>query len=187
MNLYLFISKVFLMITLIFPGTDKEHSEKINLVLDKVDVRMDGKHWERMNLNTDNRFKIVTVIEADSEESWSVLQKMDELIEKVGLHSHYSFLVYVRGDNVDLFYSSEGDKDDSYRYPVLIDRQDVFRNANSGIIAENGYNTLLLDLDDSILKKDVEFSNHFFEKVVEHSAKQPRFIDNPPRHQIKNQ
>lgn len=49
-----------------------------------------------MDLNTTNRYIVITVIEAESDEYGLILNKMDERIDKVGIHLHYTFLVYAK-------------------------------------------------------------------------------------------
>jgi hypothetical protein len=181
------------MVFVIFPVflslyfTDVSQPEKLDLVLEKVEVVAGGKTLESKDLNISNRYKVVTVIGAESVDYTLILNRMKELIEEVGVHNHYSFLIFVEGKDAGSANLQVGGEGLQSWFPLLLDPQYIFRNTNAELVGQGSYTTFLLDRDDRVIKKDLAFSDDFFDRVIEHAATQPRFIDNPPKHRIINQ
>ncbi len=171
---------------LLLSFTNLPQPKKLDLVLEKVEVVVGGKTLESKDLNTSNRYKVITVINVDCVDYTSILNRMEELIEEVGVHNHYSFLVFVEGKEAgSAKLQVEGEGLQSW-FPLLFDPQYIFRNTNAELVGQGSYTTFLLDREDRVIKKDVAFSDGFFDRVIEHAATQPRFIDNPPKHRITN-
>lgn len=155
-----------------------DNSCKINLVLDSIQVTMGGRATDKLNLNMSNRYRVVTLINGEDKKYLNTIKSFKNLVEKIGIHHNYVFLVYVFGDKSNLI---DDIRDDglAYNYPVLYDSLNLFRETNYEMIGEN-YNTFLLDKNNEIILMDSELSENFSQKVVEHSKKQPIFLDSPP-------
>lgn len=159
---------------------ESDESNKIDLVLDSIQVTVGGKAMNEWNLNLSNRYRVVTVINGESQKSIEMLEKLEKLMITVGIHHHYAYLVYVYGDKKGLTDYSSRDGALTYKYPLLYDSLNAFREANYGVVG-GGYNTFLLDENNEIIESDKGLSEDFFKKVITHSKKQPKFLDSPPQ------
>lgn len=158
-------------------------NDKIDLVLDAVQVVIDGDYYSPTDLST-NRYKIVTALNGSCTGCISEFQRVEALIGAIGLHNHYAFLVYVYGDNLALFdYYNENDI--KYRYPLLFDNSSAFIKRNRRVL-DNDINSFLLNTKNEIILSGNILDENFFNKVIEHSNEQPDIRDTFPIHQIES-
>ncbi|SHN23002.1 hypothetical protein SAMN04488057_11246 [Cyclobacterium lianum] len=179
MKLYPYVMLTCLAFILHLPRNYCFDQGSINLVLDSIEVVLFGEVIDVSELNIENRYKIVTVVDGDDPNFMAQLKEIGKAIDKIGSHSPYTFMIYVRGDNIDPASYGIGDKGLFFKYPLLYDSQDAFRKANPTVSKLDGYSVFLLDSDSEILLKNYSFSDEFVSTVIEHSQNHPKFIDSP--------
>lgn len=155
------------------------NSDKIDLALSSAKVMVDGNPIDYRDLHLTNRHRVLSVRHGGGSDALASIMKMKNLIDSVGSHYYYTFLVYIQGEGLDSFENFREDNGLEYKYPLLYDWKSVFSESNKDIL-ESGYTAFLLDVDNNILEKATTLNAEFFEKVVSHSKKQPQFLDSPP-------
>jgi len=157
---------------------------KINLVLDSVQVVTGDEIYNKFDLGVSNKFRVVTLINGDCTKCIMTLQAVNALIDTVGVHNFYSFLVYVHGDDLDLFdyYNETGIK---FKYPLLYDRTNSFGRNNTSAIRKD-INTFLLNSENEVILSGNINNEDFFNKIIAHSKNQPQIIDSYPEYPIKS-
>lgn len=155
------------------------NSDKIDLALSSAKVMMDGNPIDYRDLHLTNRYRVLSVMDGGGSADRASIMKMKSLIDSVGSHYYYTFLVYIQGEGLDSFDDFKEDNGLEYGYPLLYDWKSVFNESNKEVL-ESGYTAFLLDVDNNILEKATTLNAVFFEKVVSHSKKQPQFLDSPP-------